>query len=159
MARRNKGDIEFLSTQFYPGRGVASLGLVVEIHTVGLGTVRDYFARVMDIVGGRVLTYDKPARKAMERVFDSLQDQAWSLGADAVIGVVVAVSPVPSKGMSMTQVLGFGTAVRFVNRNEDETEAPGEVLPLSEEAKRVVSGMAAPSGDTAVRPTVPVLKS
>ena len=159
MGRRDKTDIEFLTTQAYPGQEITSLGLVVEIHTVGLGTFRDYIARIMDILGGRVSTYDKPARKAMEKVFDSLQDQAWALGADAVIGVVVGGSPVPFKGMAMTQVLGFGTAVRFVGREVDGFEARDGVLPLSEASKRVVSEMTASSPRTAVGPTVPILKS
>ena len=159
MAKRDKKDIEFLSTQSYPGREVESLGLVVEILMVGLGTFRDYIARIMDILGGRVSTYDKPARKAMEKVFDGLQDQAWELGADAVIGVVVEVSPVPFKGMAMTQVLGFGTAVRFIRREVGECEARDGVLPLSEESKRVVSEMTASSARAAVRPTIPILRS
>lgn len=159
MVKRDKKDIEFLSTQSYPGREVESLGLVVEIHTVGLGTFRDYIARIMDILGGRVSTYDKPARKAMERVFDSLQDQAGTLGADAVIGVVVAVSPVPFKGMAMTQVLGFGTAVRFLGKEVGEFEGRDGVLPLSEESKRVVSEMTVGSGRAGVRPTIPILRS
>ena len=159
MAKRDKKDIEFLSTQSYPGREVESLGLVVEIHTVGLGTFRDYIARIMDILGGRVNTYDKPARKAMENVFDSLQDQAGALGADAMIGVVVEVSPVPFKGMAMTQVLGFGTAVRFLRKEVSEFEGRDGVLPLSEESKRVVSEMTARSGRAVARPTIPILKS
>ena len=159
MAKRDKKDMEFLSTQSYPGREFESLGLVVEIHTVGLGTFRDYIARIMDILGGRVNTYDKPARKAMEKVFESLQDQAGALGADAVIGVVVEVSPVPFKGMAMTQVLGFGTAVRFIRREVGECEARDGVLPLSEESKRVVSEMTASSARAAVRPTIPILKN
>ena len=159
MAKRDKKDIEFLSTQSYPGREVESLGLVVEIHTVGLGTFRDYIARIMDILGGRVNTYDKPARKAMEKVFDSLQDQASALGADAVIGVAVEVSPVPFKGMAMTQVVGFGTAVRFLRKEVNEFEGRDGVLPLSEESKRVVSEMTARSGRAVARPTIPILKS
>lgn len=159
MAKRDKKDIEFLSTQSYPGREVEALGLVVEIHTVGLGTFRDYIARIMDILGGRVNTYDKPARKAMENVFDSLQDQAGALGADAVIGVAVEVSPVPFKGMAMTQVLGFGTAVRCLRKEVSEFEGRDGVLPLSEESKRVVSEMTARSGRAVARPTIPILKS
>lgn len=159
MGRRDKTDIEFLTTQTYPGQEIASLGLVVEIHTVGLGTVRDYIARIIDILGGRVGTYDKSARKAMEKVFESLQDQAWVLGADAVIGVVVGVSPVPFKGMAMTQVLGFGTAVRFVRREVEGLGDRDGVLPLSEASKRVVSEMTASSPRTVVGPTVPILKN
>ena len=159
MAKRDKKDIEFLSTQSYPGREVEAVGLVVEIHTVGLGTFRDYIARIMDILGGRVNTYDKPARKAMEKVFDSLQDQASALGADAVIGVAVEVSPVPFKGMAMTQVVGFGTAVRFLRKEVNEFEGRDGVLPLSEESKRVVSEMTARSGRAVARPTIPILKS
>jgi uncharacterized protein YbjQ (UPF0145 family) len=159
MAKRDKKNIEFLSTQSYPGREVEAVGLVVEIHTVGLGTFRDYIARIMDILGGRVNTYDKPARKAMEKVFDSLQDQASALGADAVIGVAVEVSPVPFKGMAMTQVVGFGTAVRFLRKEVNEFEGRDGVLPLSEESKRVVSEMTARSGRAVARPTIPILKS
>jgi uncharacterized protein YbjQ (UPF0145 family) len=159
MAKRDKKDIEFLSTQSYPGREVESVGLVVEIHTVGLGTFRDYIARIMDIWGGRVNTYDKPARKAMEKVFDSLQEQASALGADAVIGVEVEVSPVPFKGMAMTQVLGFGTAVRCLRKEVGGLEGRDGVLPLSEDFQRVASEMIASSGRAVVHPTIPILKS
>jgi hypothetical protein len=48
MGRRDKTDIAFLCTQTYPGEELESLGLVVESHTVGLGTFRDYLARMRD---------------------------------------------------------------------------------------------------------------
>jgi len=72
---------------------------------------RDFFAGVRDIVGGRSGAYEKELRKAREIAFRELQEQAESLGANAVVGIDIDYETVGKDG-SMLMVSVTGTAVK-----------------------------------------------
>lgn len=87
-------------------------GVVVGEAIMGANVVRDFFASVTDIVGGRSDAYESKLRDARETAFSELQDEAARLGADAVVGVDLDYEIV---GESMMMVSVSGTAVSLTS--------------------------------------------
>jgi uncharacterized protein YbjQ (UPF0145 family) len=57
----------------------------------GANFVRDFFARIRDVIGGRVGSYESVLKDTRAQALRVLEKQAIALGADAVIGLQVAV--------------------------------------------------------------------
>jgi uncharacterized protein YbjQ (UPF0145 family) len=72
--------------------------------------VRDFFASIHDIVGGRSGSYEKVLRSGRDSAIDEMADEARRLGANAVIGVDLDYGALGS-GESMIMVTATGTAV------------------------------------------------
>jgi uncharacterized protein YbjQ (UPF0145 family) len=72
--------------------------------------VRDLFAAVRDIVGGRSGAYEEVLREAKETAMNEMIANAEKLGANAVIGVDLDYEALGS-GNSMLMVTASGTAV------------------------------------------------
>ena len=83
-------------------------GIVVGEAIMGANVVRDVFARVTDIIGGRSGAYENKLRDAREVAFAEVQEQAQASGADAVVGVDIDYEVVSD---SMLMVSVSGTAV------------------------------------------------
>lgn len=83
-------------------------GVVVGEAIMGANVVRDAFARVTDILGGRSGSYENKLRDAREVAFRELEEQATRAGADAVVGVDLDYEVI---GDSMLMVSVSGTAV------------------------------------------------
>ena len=83
-------------------------GVVVGEAIMGANVVRDFFAGITDIVGGRSGAYEQKLADAREVAFRELQERAARLGADAVVGVDLDYEVV---GESMLMVSVSGTAV------------------------------------------------
>lgn len=92
-------------------RIVAYRGIVVGEAIMGANIVRDFFAGITDIVGGRSGAYEAKLRDARETAFAELEAEARKLGADAVVGVDLDYEVV---GESMLMVSVSGTAVSTV---------------------------------------------
>lgn len=95
-------------------RVVAYLGLVDGEAILGANIFADIFAGIRDVIGGRSGAYEKELRKARDIALKEMEDQAASLGADAIIGVDLdyeTISPGESGGMLM--VTACGTAVKL----------------------------------------------
>jgi uncharacterized protein YbjQ (UPF0145 family) len=94
-------------------RAVAEyLGICTGEAVVGANIVRDLFASVRDIVGGRSGSYEKVLAGAREHALEHLELDAADRSADAVIGVSLDYEVVGEKG-SMLMVVATGTAVRL----------------------------------------------
>lgn len=88
------------------------LGIVTGEAVLGANIVRDLFAGVRDIVGGRSGAYEKELRRAREIALRELEEAAAARGADAVVGVDIDHEVLGEKnGMLMVSV--SGTAVRI----------------------------------------------
>ncbi len=86
------------------------LGVITGEAILGANIVRDMFAAVRDIVGGRSASYERELGKAREIALDELEDWAEELGANAVIGVDLDYESFgQTNGMMM--VSATGTAV------------------------------------------------
>jgi uncharacterized protein YbjQ (UPF0145 family) len=101
------------TTPTVDGRQVTEyLGVVTGEAILGANIVRDLFAGVRDIVGGRSGAYEEELRKAREIAMQELAAEATGRGADAVIGIDLDYETV-GQGGSMLMVSASGTAVRL----------------------------------------------
>ena len=85
-------------------------GIVTGEAIMGANVVRDIFAAVTDIVGGRSGAYEEKLKDARVTALAELEDQARALGANAVVGVDLDYEVIGSNG-SMLMVSASGTAV------------------------------------------------
>ncbi len=75
---------------------------------MGANFIRDFFARVTDVIGGRSGAYQKELKKARALAMEALIEEAEELGANAVVGISLDTEV---KGDSMDMVVASGTAV------------------------------------------------
>ena len=87
-------------------------GIVSGETIIGANVFRDFFASIRDIVGERAGSYEEVLREAKDTALKELEEQAYQLGANAVIGVDLDYETVGSGG-SMLMVTAAGTAVRY----------------------------------------------
>ena len=83
-------------------------GIVVGEAIMGANIVRDFFASVTDVVGGRSGAYEQRLKDARDEAMAELEERARSMGATAVVGVDLDYEVV---GDSMLMVSVSGTAV------------------------------------------------
>ena len=97
------------TTHSIEGRKVSEYhGIVVGEAIMGANVVRDVFAQITDIVGGRSGAYESKLQDARDTALRELEERAAQLGANAVIGVDLDYEVV---GQSMLMVSASGTAV------------------------------------------------
>ena len=87
------------------------LGLVVGEAIVGANILKDMFAGIRDIVGGRSGAYEEELQRARVIAMGEMEERARMLGANAIIGVDLDYEVV-GQGGSMLMVNVSGTAVR-----------------------------------------------
>jgi len=86
------------------------LGVVTGEAILGANIVKDFFAGIRDIVGGRAAAYEEELQKARIIAFDEMDVQAKDLGANGILGIDIDYETVGSGG-SMLMVSVSGTAV------------------------------------------------
>lgn len=86
------------------------LGLVNGEAIMGANIVRDLFASITDVVGGRSGAYEQKLKQARDIAIHEMKEQARSLGANAVVGIDIDYEVV-REGMLMVTV--SGTAVQI----------------------------------------------
>jgi uncharacterized protein YbjQ (UPF0145 family) len=84
-------------------------GLITGEAILGANIVRDLFAGIRDLVGGRAAAYEKELSRAREIAIQEMSEKAQQMGANAVVGVDIDYETVGSGGMLMVSV--SGTAV------------------------------------------------
>jgi uncharacterized protein YbjQ (UPF0145 family) len=102
------------TTDGIEGRNIAAyLGVVSGDAVMGTNVVRDLFAGLRDIVGGRSGAYEKELKKAKRLAIEEMAEEAKDLGADAVVGVDLDYEHLGGEGRSMLMVSVNGTAVKL----------------------------------------------
>ena len=86
------------------------LGIVSGEAILGANLMKDLFASVRDIVGGRSGAYEDVLQRAREQAIAEMRTRAATLGANAVVGVDLDYETVGSSG-SMLMVTASGTAI------------------------------------------------
>ena len=99
------------TTDSIAGKQVQYLGLVTGEAIMGTNFVRDFFASITDVIGGRSGTYEKGLRQGKDIALREMQDEARALGANAIIGIDLDYETV-QQGMLM--VVATGTAVKII---------------------------------------------
>ena len=95
------------------GRSITQyLGIVTGEAIMGANIVKDLFAGVRDIVGGRSATYEKELLRAQKIALEELEYRAEQAGANAVVGVDLDYE-VLGKSQGMLMVTASGTAVKI----------------------------------------------
>ena len=94
---------------------VKYVGIVTGEAIIGANIVKDFFAGIRDIVGGRSASYEEGLREAKDIALREMQEQAIRLGANAVIGVDLDYETLGRNG-SMLMVSASGTAVIVEDR-------------------------------------------
>jgi len=85
-------------------------GVVCGEAILGANIIKDFFANIRDVVGGRAGAYEDELRKARDIAFRELEEAARALGANAVLSVDIDYETVGASG-SMLMVSVSGTAV------------------------------------------------
>jgi uncharacterized protein YbjQ (UPF0145 family) len=86
------------------------IGIVTGDAIMGANIVKDFFAGIRDIVGGRSETYEKELGKAREMAVAEMTERAQQQGANAIVGIDYDYETVGAQG-SMLMVNVTGTAV------------------------------------------------
>ena len=94
-------------------RVVAYYGIVSGETIIGANVVRDFFASITDVIGGRSGSYEKVLREAKDIALAEMGEQARRMGANAIIAVDLDYETIGNNG-SMLMVTAAGTAVKYV---------------------------------------------
>lgn len=101
------------TTNTVEGRPVKEyLGIVMGETIIGANIVKDIFAAVRDVVGGRANAYEDALRGARQDALREMANRAAGMGADAVLGVDIDYEVLGRNG-SMLMVTSAGTAVKL----------------------------------------------
>lgn len=85
-------------------------GVVTGGTIIGANFVKDFFAGIRDIIGGRSGSYEKVLIEAKDTSLAEMQQRATELGANAIVGVDIDYETI-GQNNSMLMVATSGTAV------------------------------------------------
>ena len=85
-------------------------GLVTGETIIGANFVKDFFAGIRDIVGGRSGAYEKVLREAKDTALKEMEEHARDIGANAIVGIDLDYEALGANS-SMLMVTASGTAV------------------------------------------------
>ena len=88
------------------------LGVVTGETIIGANIIKDFFAGIRDIVGGRSAAYEDVLREAKDTALAEMQQRAAQMGANAIVGIDLDYETV-GQGNSMLMVTSSGTAVNI----------------------------------------------
>ncbi|WP_128544472.1 heavy metal-binding domain-containing protein [Larkinella soli] len=89
---------------------VQYIGLANGEAIIGSNLIKDFFATVRDVVGGRSAAYEQALREAKSIALKEMTEQAMRLGANAIIGVDLDYQTIGGNG-GLLMVSANGTAV------------------------------------------------
>ncbi len=85
-------------------------GVVTGETIIGANIVKDFFAGIRDIVGGRAGSYEKVLAEAKDTSINEMMQRAVEMGANAIVGIDIDYETIGSNS-SMMMVATSGTAV------------------------------------------------
>lgn len=85
-------------------------GIVTGEAIIGANFVKDFFAGIRDVFGGRSGSYEQVLREAKDTALREMADRAAQIGCNAVVGIDLDYETVGQSG-SMLMVTCSGTAV------------------------------------------------
>lgn len=92
----------------------AYLGIVTAEVVYGTNALRDFFAGIRDIIGGRTASYERVFERGHQEALAELQRRAERLGADAVIGIKVDTGSINiDESGVLLLITATGTAIRL----------------------------------------------
>ena len=103
------------TTDYLQGENIQNyLGIVTAEVVYGSNALRDFFAGIRDVLGGRTAAYERVFERGQRDALKELEARANRLGADAVIGVQVKTDTIniDEHGVLML-ITATGTAVQL----------------------------------------------
>ena len=85
-------------------------GVVTGETIIGANLVKDFFAGIRDVVGGRSGSYERVLREAKDTSMNEMVDRARGMGANAIVGIDIDYETIGANN-SMLMVAVSGTAV------------------------------------------------
>lgn len=85
-------------------------GVVTGETIIGANAIKDFFAGIRDVVGGRSGSYEKVLRKAKDTSMEEMVERAQKMGANAIVGIDIDYETI-GESNSMLMVATSGTAV------------------------------------------------
>ena len=94
------------------------LGIVTAEVVYGTNVLRDFFAGIRDVIGGRTGSYEKVFEKGQLEAIKKLEKRAQKLAANGVISITVDTGTInmDEKGV-LFLITATGTAVQLELRN------------------------------------------
>lgn len=90
------------------------VGVVTAEVVYGSNALRDFFAGIRDIIGGRTGAYERVFEKGQKDAMDELSKRAQRLGADAVIGIEIDTGTINlDESGVLLLITATGTAVKL----------------------------------------------
>lgn len=94
------------------GKIVQYLGVVFGETIAGVNFVKDFSAGLSNFFGGRSNTYEEELIKARQSALSEMEQRAYQMGANAIVGVDIDYEVLGSNN-GMLMVTACGTAVRY----------------------------------------------
>ncbi len=94
------------------------LGIVTAEVVYGTNALRDLFAGIRDVIGGRTSSYEKVFEKGQLEAVKKLEKQAQKLDANGVIGIKIDTGTIniDEKGV-LFLITATGTAIQLEPKN------------------------------------------
>ena len=73
-------------------------GVVTGETIIGANIVKDFFAGVRDVVGGRSSSYEKVLREAKDTALREMIERAQAMGANAIVGIDIDYETIGANG-------------------------------------------------------------
>lgn len=103
------------TTNLIQGENIQNyLGIVTAEVVYGSNALRDFFAGIRDVLGGRTGAYERVFEKGQQDALKELESRAKRLGADAVVGIQIRTDTIniDEHGVLML-ITATGTAVKL----------------------------------------------
>lgn len=101
------------TTPAIEGRSITEYrGVVFGEVITGVNFIKDFAASIRDFVGGRSTTYEDELINARAQAMREMEERAYRLGADAVVGIDIDYEVLGEHG-GMLMVTASGTAVKL----------------------------------------------
>ena len=90
------------------------VGVVTAEVVYGSNAIRDWFAGLRDVIGGRTGSYERLFEKGHQKAMEELEQRAKRKGADAIIGISVTTGTIniDERGVLLL-ITATGTAVKL----------------------------------------------
>ena len=103
------------TTDLIQGQSIDNyLGIVTAEVVYGTNALRDFFAGIRDMIGGRTGSYERIFEKGQLEAIEELKKRARGLGADGIVGIEIDTGTinVDEKGVLLL-ITATGTAVKL----------------------------------------------
>jgi uncharacterized protein YbjQ (UPF0145 family) len=118
--RNTAFNIPISTSDKLPGFNILqSTGIVFGEVIMGANFLRDIAANFTDAFGGRSGAYESKLREGRSTAIQEMMEEAYRIGANAVIGVRVNYDTIGSGG-SMMMICASGTAVTVTSANREQ---------------------------------------